>query len=344
MDRHSIEIVGDGDVLSATGNRDCLLEDYQAGQSNCTDNLVIDAYDETYYAVPRAGSHFHRWANYCPDVPGNECSFDIPAEAVEQAYGVTLDPLIAVFRKDVNTGFNALFIGHSFFRPFANRMLFHAGNTGFTGHDQQIVSSGGATGAPQALWSNESKRTQIQGILDTGEVELFGMTYHPNYPGMEGYRNWVDYALQHNPDTRFFIALPWEPNPQNSNAATYKANWHAFHPSISHGIVDTLREEYPGVDFYCIPYGQAAVELRTLYANGDLPDIEALVSQSVDAIYTDTLGHPGDILVALGELVWLRAIYGISIEDYTFDPGYTVDLKPISDAIMDAHDTAYNAP
>ncbi len=33
---HPIEIIGDGDVLSASGNRHCLLEDHQSGQANCT--------------------------------------------------------------------------------------------------------------------------------------------------------------------------------------------------------------------------------------------------------------------------------------------------------------------
>jgi len=33
--RHPIEIIGQGDVLSATGDRDCLLEDLQASKKIC---------------------------------------------------------------------------------------------------------------------------------------------------------------------------------------------------------------------------------------------------------------------------------------------------------------------
>ncbi len=341
---HPIEIVGEGDVLSASGNRNCLLEDYRSGLANCTENVVTGGYDETYYGVPRSGWYFHRWANYCVDALNNECGFSVPAEAVEGAYGLTVDPLVAIFRRQTNTGYNALFVGHSFFRPFADRMAFHAGNAGFTDHQQDLVFSGGTSGAPEALWNDSKKRARIQGLLDTGEVALFGMTYHPQYPGLRGYRKWVDYALANNPDTRFFLALPWEPFPHTTDAATYRANWYAAHGAISHGIIDSLRAEYPGVDFYCIPYGQSAVELRTLFAAGQLPDVQQLTGSAGDAIFTDPLGHAGKILVALGELVWLRAIYGVSLQTYDFDPGYTAALKPIAAAIMDAHDPAYDAP
>lgn len=341
---HPIEISGNGDVMSLTGDRDCLLEDYEAQQPSCTVNIVTGAYQETYYGVPRSGWHFHRWANYCGDAIGDQCSFDVSEDVVSGAAGFTVAPLVAIFRPDVNTGFNALFIGHSFFIPFASGMPFHAQESGFDDHSQSVVSGGAATGAPQALWENASKRAQIQEVLDSGNVELFGMTYHYDYPTMEGYRNWVDYALAKNPDTRFFIALPWLPSPGNTDAASYAANWDAFHPAISHAIVDALRAEYPGVDFYCIPYGQSATKLRTLFASGNLPDVQSLVSSSGDAIFRDSFGHADDILESLGRLVWLSAIYGIDLQTYAYDPGYQTDLKAIGHAIMSGHDPDYNAP
>jgi hypothetical protein len=107
-----------------------------------------------------------------------------------------------------NPGFNSLFIGHSFFKPFADGMPNYVAAAGIAGHTQTVVFSGGATGAPQALWENASKRAEIQAVLDGGDVELFGMTYHPDYPTTEGYENWIDYALAQNPRTRIFIALP----------------------------------------------------------------------------------------------------------------------------------------
>ena len=339
-----IEIIGQGDVESQTGTRDCSYADHEAGATNCTQNVVTGHYDETYTAEPHAGWHFHRWVNYCTQSPDNTCSFDVPSSVVAQAFGQTVPPLTAIFRPDVVTGFESLFIGHSFFVPFANGMDFHAGEAGFADHAQSVVFSGGSSGAPEALWNNATKRNQIQAILDEGDTDLFGMTYHPTYPTLTGYVNWIDYALDANPDTRIFVALPWLPDPGSYDAATYSATWNAAHTALFHPLIDALRAEYPGVDIYGIPYGQAAAELYSLYDAGQLPGVDTLVSGSGDAIFRDSFGHADDILVALGELVWLRAIYDVDLSTYAHDPGYETDLKALADAIMDGHDPAYDAP
>ncbi len=96
---HPIEIVGEGDVLSATGTRTCLLEDFQAKKENCTRNIVHGEYTETYYAEPRDGWQFDQWLNYCTDAVNNECAFNIPSDAVQKNWGATLPPLVAVFKR-----------------------------------------------------------------------------------------------------------------------------------------------------------------------------------------------------------------------------------------------------
>ena len=343
---HPIEIVGEGDVISSTGTRDCTLVDYNAGSTNCTENAIVGEYDETYTGVAAPGWHFHRWASYCTDATTNTCDFYAEADIVANAQGLEWPPLVAIFRPDVITGYDSLFIGHSFFRPFADGMPTHAANTGFTDHSQVTVFAGGANGAPEALWNNEAKRAQIQAALDTGDVDLFGMTAHTDYPTLTGYHLWFDYALEQNPDTRFFLGLPWLPYPATyASAAEYSAAWHTTHETAWHvGLIDALRADYPGVDIYGIPYGQAAVELYDLYDAGQLPDVETLTGASDEAIFTDALGHPGDILKELGRLVWLRAIYGVDLSSYDYDTGYTADLLAIADSIMDEHDPAYDAP
>ena len=101
---------------------------------------------------------------------------------------------------------------------------------------------------------------------------------------------------------------------------------------------------YPGVVFYDIPYGQAAGELYLLYNAGSLPGITTLVDGNGGGIFSDDFGHADDILVELGQLVWLRAIYDVGLASYDYDPGYATDLKAIADAILDGHDPAYDAP
>ena len=96
---HPIVIVGNGDVRSESGERDCLLEDFLAGQDNCTKNYVVHDYEETYNADPRPGWQFERWVNYCGNATDNTCSFDISAGTVHQFWGETALPLLAVFTK-----------------------------------------------------------------------------------------------------------------------------------------------------------------------------------------------------------------------------------------------------
>ena len=241
-------------------------------------------------------------------------------------------------------GFNSLFIGHSFFRPFAEGMPDYAAAAGIAGHTQTVVFAGGANGAPQALWENASKQAEIMAVLDSGDVELFGMTYHPTYPTTEGYENWIDYALDKNPTTRIFVALPWLTHPENYDAPTYASLWLGYYVTGWQDFIDSLRALYPGVDIYSIPYGQSALELRNLYAANNLPPINNLLGGASDSIFTDTLGHAGDILVDLGRLVWLNAIYDVDLSMYAYGPTWTgTDMNGIAQTIMDGHDPNYDA-
>jgi len=240
-------------------------------------------------------------------------------------------------------GMNSLLIGHSFFKPYAELMPDYVPAASISGHSQTIVYSGGATGTPEALWNNASKKLAITNALDTGDVELFGMTYHPDYPEKTGYVNWINYALDKNPSTRFFISLPWVPQPSSYDDELYAAIWEQFKPTW-HSFIDELRVLFPNTDIFCIPYGQSAVELRKHYTAGDLPEITAMQGENeATSIFTDNLGHPGTILIDQGILVWLTAIYDVDLTNYSYGPAYSIDLKPIAQTILDEHDPDYNA-
>jgi hypothetical protein len=240
-------------------------------------------------------------------------------------------------------GYNALFMGHSFFKPIADGMPDHVNRVGIEGHSQEVVFSGGGSGSPQGLWEQPDKRAAIQAILDDGDTELFGMTYHPSYPTLEGYRNWVNYALAQNADTKFFIALPWPSNPASMSFTAYEKVLVDGHPVFHSAIIDALRSEYPDNEFFCIPYGEGAVELYRLYDSGNLPDVDTLQSSGDDlGIFRDNLGHPEQLLIDLGQLVWLQAIYQVDLSDYDYDPGYITDIETIAADIMARHDSAYD--
>ena len=241
-------------------------------------------------------------------------------------------------------GFDSLFIGHSFFRPMAEEMAVLAPLAGFDAHTQEVVFSGGATGSPEGLWLQDTKRATIQAELDEGDIDLFGMTYHPDYPSLTGYVNWIDYALAANPDTIVFVAIPWITNPVNYTAASYAAALDVGYPAVAYPLIDSLRDEYPDTTIFAIPYGLSAGELYTRYADGELDDVTELVGSNGSGVFRDGFGHADHILEDLASLVWLQAIYGVDFA--AFDAGYdwTVDLNTVASSILAEHDPAYDAP
>jgi hypothetical protein len=108
-------------------------------------------------------------------------------------------------------------------------------------------------------------------------------------------------------------------------------------------MIDTLRADYPNNIFYCIPYGRAAIELKGLHESGSLPDVSNLIGDFETSLFTDLGGHPGKILVELGVLIWLEAIYGVDLNSYEYSSDFTIDLRPIASEIMATHDSEYNA-
>ena len=312
-----------------------------AGQNNC--EWAAQGLIDTIAAQPASP---HQVANMAGEghIPTNTVS--TANNIVDTFIGdILADSPGAPFR--VIPGDNMMLMGHSFFKPMAEQMPFHAVRSGVAGHTQTVEFSGGATGAPLALWNDAGHRANVQAVLDTGTVELFGMTYEPTSPTTEGYELWFDYALSKNPDTKFFIGLPWADFPSNyADAAAYANFWQTAHDGSWHFFIDQLRALYPGVEIFCIPYGQAALELRTLLEAGSLPDLTMLTGVAGDGLFRDNKGHghEDEILYDTAELVWLNAIYGVELDEYAYDPDYTTDIKAIAKSIMDGHDPDYNGP
>lgn len=101
---HPLEIYGEGDIVTThagTGTRGCTLEQFQANNTKCTKNYIVNAYTETYTAVPRPGWKFRGWTTYCAHKSTTtDCSFNQPASKVFQNWGKTLWPLRAEFLED----------------------------------------------------------------------------------------------------------------------------------------------------------------------------------------------------------------------------------------------------
>jgi len=338
-----IDVPTSGAVTTQSGANEC------ASGTRCIVQVNDIFFNETFVAEPATGFEFIGWkrkdrslcygsSDPCSletsGFPGNEDLMAILEDPEETFY------LAPAFQ---STGFTSLMIGHSFFRPFADGMPDHAERAGIANHEQTVVFSGGATGAPEALWENSSKGATIRARLDEGDVELFIMTYHPDYPGLRGYRLWIDYALQRNPNVRIAVALPWNTYPSSITTETDESSWVMGLEDGFHRGLTQLRREFPETEIFGIPYGQSAWELRKLFDAGELSDVEVLQSATRPAIYRDNLGHAREILVETGRLVWLRAIYGVDLARYDYEPPYVTDLKSLAQRIMDDYEANYDS-
>jgi len=244
------------------------------------------------------------------------------------------------------SGYKTLYIGHSFGKPFAERLMEFARNSEIDGHCQNIVfRSGNDKGNPQALWSDETARSEIQEILDEGDIDLLVMICCSDTPAdIESYwafPKWIDYSLSRNSDTRFALALPWLDSPQRyETAEIFSTVWNLLHERIWHTILDNLRESYPEVDIFGIPHGLAAVELRSRFETGNLDDVNTLIGNNDNSIFRDGMGHSAEILHDLGTLVWLGSIYDIDLSVYPSGndgkriDDYTVDLRLLAESIL----------
>jgi hypothetical protein len=231
-------------------------------------------------------------------------------------------------------GFTSLFVGHSFFDPVAMKFYDHALRAGF-GHTQERVMAGGGNGAPEALWNDPDKRSEILTYLMRGDVDLFGMTYHPDYPSFTGYRLWVEEALSHNPQTAFFVGMPWARQPESMTATDYALTTNRFYETLISPIVDQLKTEFPDSIFFAIPYGQAASDLYVLFEAGQASGIRAVVGDPQTSLFTDALGHTFETIVEeLATLVWLRAIYCVDLFSYSYPSNFSVDLASIGMSIV----------
>jgi len=226
-------------------------------------------------------------------------------------------------------GKNCLFIGHSFFTPVAQRFSGMPGKVGVSNHRQSTVYSHGSTGSPKSLW-NGFKGNSIRRTISSGKIELLGMTYYgPDNSSYEDYKRWVEFAIQHNPNTTFFIGLPWGRAGGNQGSPEMFAANSGGAASLS-GIVGRLRGSYPRNRFIFLNYGVAAAELNRLYEAGSLPGVKKLIGRTGETVYADRTGHGSSLLKDLCALLWLKSIYGVSGSSSGLSFSYQTDIKKIA--------------
>lgn len=248
------------------------------------------------------------------------------------------------FASEPTKGYKSLFIGHSFFVPMARGMTTHAHRAGFIEHQQMVFFEGGDRGTPGYFWEDSRHSNNIKKALQSGDIELFGMTWTGVGRGkgtFEHFKLWVDYAIKHNPKTTFCLAMPWGRFPARYKGDSFVTAMKEAHQRDFHNLIDRLRSAYPKNEFFCIGYGEGAVELKKLYHAGKLTDVDGQTKsreKGTSGIFTDALGHPDKILIELGQLIWLGTIYDVDLDKYQYEHGFKLDLKTIAKKIIAADD------
>jgi len=175
--RHGIEIVGEGRVSSATGDRDCI-----GAASPCTFEITDD-YFETYTAIPDQGNVFDSWS-LCLQSKGNVCTFSVPKNTVEDYAGQTMPPTVAKFRKPIEPLFP-------------------------TGNDGKVVLPD-TPAANQFAWFLDELS---QGSTSTGEItQHFSENFLQNAASAEQMRDLIDNLRAAVPNAKAIDMITVTPN------------------------------------------------------------------------------------------------------------------------------------
>ncbi|MCH1480661.1 MAG: hypothetical protein L7T81_00315 [Candidatus Poseidoniaceae archaeon] len=237
--------------------------------------------------------------------------------------------------------YNVLYIGHSFGRVFAETLQDYAHTTGFTDHAQYIEMSGGASGAPDALWEDDGHRENIKAYLDTGEIDVLIMIccsvefIETGGQSDEAIWNFTDYALDKNPDTRIGLSMLWKDFPgQYENASEHKDGSEFLYDSWVR-LASNLSSDYPGADIFTFNHGAVAYELRDMFETEQLEDdLNQLIGQKATSVFDDEKGHAGQMMIDTGTLIWLNAVHEVDPMDMPEFTQWNNDIRVIADALL----------
>ena len=223
-------------------------------------------------------------------------------------------------------GLKSLYMGHSYFRRQAEAMQEYADLAGIDGHESTVQFYGGYRGSAAAIWNNESapdSRDKIMSYLDAGDIQMFGMTIfvEDDVPEgdvthidsqTQGLKNWIEYAISKNPDTIFFVALPWLGGPLTYTGETDDPQTSGRRISdkileseaVMTVLIDELRAAFPN-EIFCSNTVRGPPAPYVVQP-GELPDVDTLVSHDgLLGIHSDTHGHAEQLLTDLNSLIWL---------------------------------------
>jgi hypothetical protein len=236
----------------------------------------------------------------------------------------------------------SVLMGHSYFMPGANDIKVLAPYYGYTRHTQFTQGGGGTNGDPGSLWRDTGENEGAKAEIKKGTTEVLGLTLFSLLDGdseYEDYKQWIDFTLQHNPDTfdTFFIMIPWASYANNPTYSGNRASQDTVNEYV-HDIIQQLRVEYPQLTCLAMPVGEAMSRLWRLYDEGQLgPEILGVKQNGNRDNYLqyDNIGHAGKIMEDTLGLIWQKTLYPETdirtvADPPTFQHDWTYDIRQLA--------------
>lgn len=241
--------------------------------------------------------------------------------------------------------YNVLYIGHSFGRIFAQTLQDYAHTAGFSNHSQYIEMSGGASGAPDALWADDGHRENIKAYLDTGEIDVLIMiccSIEFMETGLQSdvaIWNFSSYAVEKNPEIRIGLALPWKDYPAEYENGTEYRNQSDIAYNGWVNLSTNLSADFPTADVFTFHHGAVMYELRDMFEAGELEnDIDQLTGSRATSIFTDAKGHAGQIAIDTGTLIWLNAVHGVEPMEMPEFTEWNTDIRLVAESLLNENE------
>ena len=254
-------------------------------------------------------------------------------------------PSNAILKEGETKGYHGLYMGHSFFQPSVWKLAKMIPSD-IKGHTQYSVFSGGANGSPGGLWAAKKKREQAKKILETKKIDLLVMTYYsPRDSSVEHYSRWFDFAIAQNPEVTFMVALPWAKQPHEVEQSASRMAQKKV-TEFNETLIAALREKYPKNKVLFCPYALGAYELIDRLRDQKLSGVKYILDPNRKTraeskrkkrqLFNDELGHSGELVSALGALLWLQTLYEYDLsklEEQRVEGLGKIDLKEIAQVV-----------
>ena len=221
-------------------------------------------------------------------------------------------------------GYNAILMGHSFFRPVAERFewliedIQSNGELSQLSHSQVVFFQGGESGAPGGFHlEHPTILPELPANEDPASPYLkcvMGLTFYPESANSEyeDFKNWIKIALAHNPNIKIFIGVAWTLRAGDYvkdgifDTAAFNAFYENGYEDAVTDLVEQLRAD-PDLttEIYTIPYGRSVSSLASQidYENSlpgshakpltedDLIDAHVGDSEETTLLKDDGIGH-----------------------------------------------------